>query len=305
MGLAVNFYSLADFVFHWFAIFIKIFEVTFSPLIIDAEVDERGRRSVEYLCSNQVVRSAVYRCETESTNTLALSELQLATPETNSTPRLFLADRQTAGRGRRGREWNSDSGTLTFSLVISREEYDSAEKVARFCSLAVGVGISRYLEFEFSPFNTRLKWPNDVYAAGGKLAGILIEIPAARPEYLVVGVGLNVETVPEISDRRGCVGVSGLSHALGRRIERFDLLAGLVGSILEVISEADRDETQLLMDFRQRCLLTGQQIEFQTNEGQASGVCLGLNESGKLRVLGASGEVEIESGEANLIRTVG
>ncbi|MDQ6629196.1 MAG: biotin--[acetyl-CoA-carboxylase] ligase [Pseudomonadota bacterium] len=111
-----------------------------------------------------------------------------------SQPRLLIADRQSAGRGRQGRPWTSLPGaSLTFSLAwqLERSEIDGL-------SLAIGSALADALD----PASTRLglKWPNDLWLidpgdgrAGRKLGGILIETaPSGEGRVAVIGIGLNV-----------------------------------------------------------------------------------------------------------------
>lgn len=103
-----------------------------------------------------------------------------------------VAREQTAGRGRRGREWRAArDSSLTFSLARG---LDPLERPTPALSLAIGVGVARGLS-RCGLQGFRLKWPNDlVTEQGGKLAGILVEARAAsegRPPAMVAGVGLN------------------------------------------------------------------------------------------------------------------
>lgn len=108
-------------------------------------------------------------------------------------PVLLVAERQTAGRGRLGRDWHSDTGSgenrppggsLVFSLGLPLLAHDWSG-----LSLAVGVSIVRSLHPDL-----RLKWPNDVWWQSRKLAGILVEtVSWGDTRYAVVGVGINIE----------------------------------------------------------------------------------------------------------------
>ena len=100
-------------------------------------------------------------------------------------PVLLVAEQQTAGRGRLGRVWHSDAGagSLTFSLGLALSPPDWSG-----LSLAVGASIAESLHPDL-----RLKWPNDVWLHGRKLAGILIETAnVGDARYVVVGVGINL-----------------------------------------------------------------------------------------------------------------
>jgi BirA family biotin operon repressor/biotin-[acetyl-CoA-carboxylase] ligase len=127
--------------------------------------------------------------EIDSTNTELMRRARAGQLE----PVLLVAERQTAGRGRLGRVWHSGERqaealpSLTFSLGISLAPADWAG-----LSLAVGVSLAESLHPDI-----RLKWPNDLWMADRKLAGILIETatfgtPQGSQRYAVIGVGINV-----------------------------------------------------------------------------------------------------------------
>jgi BirA family transcriptional regulator, biotin operon repressor / biotin---[acetyl-CoA-carboxylase] ligase len=121
--------------------------------------------------------------EIDSTNT----ELMRRARQGQCEPVLLVAERQTAGRGRMGRDWHSDSqelgNTLTFSLGVPLAPADWSG-----LSLAVGLAVVQALHPEL-----KLKWPNDVWWNQRKLAGILIETASVGDaRYAVIGVGINI-----------------------------------------------------------------------------------------------------------------
>ncbi len=113
----------------------------------DADVDPLGYSAASQLLEGGHCASCVYRNRIDSTNTLALTSLSSLDPECDL-PRLYLADEQTAGRGRHGRTWRSNDETLTFSLVLHRAANSTNSSLT---PLAVGVGLAHFLEFEFAP----------------------------------------------------------------------------------------------------------------------------------------------------------
>lgn len=125
--------------------------------------------------------------EIDSTNTELMRRARAGQTE----PTLLVAQQQTAGRGRLGRHWASEPGSsLTFSLglLLQPQAWDGL-------SLAVGLSVASSLHEDI-----RLKWPNDLWVRGCKLAGILIETAAAPgntgPRYAVVGIGINIAPRP-------------------------------------------------------------------------------------------------------------
>jgi BirA family biotin operon repressor/biotin-[acetyl-CoA-carboxylase] ligase len=110
-------------------------------------------------------------------------------------PIWIVAGRQTAGRGRRGRKWESPVGNLAATLLLNPGKPASECAQLSFVSaLAVSDAVA-----SFSPdLDIKVKWPNDVLVNGRKMAGILLESTSqgAEPVFLVVGIGINLKTHP-------------------------------------------------------------------------------------------------------------
>src|SRR5262249_45241127 len=117
---------------------------------------------------------------------------------------LILADAQTAGRGRLGRSWTSERGAGIWLTMIERPSDVVAIEVL---PLRIGLALANALD-AFAVETVSLKWPNDVYVAGRKLAGILVEARwrEAALEWIAIGIGINVR--PPASEARA-IGVRG------------------------------------------------------------------------------------------------
>jgi BirA family biotin operon repressor/biotin-[acetyl-CoA-carboxylase] ligase len=114
----------------------------------------------------------------------------------------ILAERQTSGRGRHGRTWESPSGNLSLSVLLRpREPARTAGQWSLLAAVAVAEAIAAHLP---APMVPQLKWPNDVVLGAAKLAGVLTEA-AARPDamldWLVIGFGVNLAVSPALPDR--------------------------------------------------------------------------------------------------------
>ena len=114
---------------------------------------------------------------------------------------LVLAERQTAGRGRAGKQWSSPAGTGLWLTLVERPRDRAGIEVL---SLRVGLEVARALD-ALAPARVALKWPNDLYADGRKLAGVLVEARwrEQRPDWVAIGVGLNVTPPPEVTTATG------------------------------------------------------------------------------------------------------
>ena len=131
---------------------------------------------------------------TDSTNAHAL-RVAAETPE----PAWFLAGRQTAGKGRRARAWDSPPGNFYATLLLRPSEPPASVALRSF---AAALALRQALvALTGLPEAFTLKWPNDVLLNGGKLAGILLESTASGQgiAHLAVGIGVNLISAPELS----------------------------------------------------------------------------------------------------------
>ena len=109
-------------------------------------------------------------------------------------PSLIVTDRQIAGVGRGSNQWWSPAGCLMFSMAIPIGHCDSFVSPA-LLPLRVGFAVAECLEL-FSSSKPMVKWPNDVYIDGRKVAGVLIEVipkPLSAPSVAVIGIGINCQ----------------------------------------------------------------------------------------------------------------
>ncbi|HEX4160762.1 MAG TPA: biotin--[acetyl-CoA-carboxylase] ligase [Rhizomicrobium sp.] len=111
-------------------------------------------------------------------------------------PLWILADRQTKGRGRRGREWQAPAGNLTATLLLRPESpLARCAQLSFTAALAAAGMIAQYAPAA----EVSLKWPNDVLVHGRKIAGILLESAGnapGRPDWLAIGIGANLAAHP-------------------------------------------------------------------------------------------------------------
>ena len=217
---------------------------------------------------------------------------------------VIVADRQSAGRGRRGRTWLSEpESSLTFSLL-----WRFSGPLARLSglSLAVGVALARALE-GLGAQGVCLKWPNDVLLRDGegyaKLAGILVELSAeARGTQAVIGIGLNLAP-PDGDLPQPAAGLSQSCHAVP---ERHVILAAILLELAGVLETVAVDGFPgLKSDWQQRHAWQDQPVQIL---GEATaplvGRCLGADGDGALLLETAAGIERIFSGDVSL-RPVG
>lgn len=220
--------------------------------------------------------------EIDSTNTELMRRARAGQTE----PTLLVAERQTAGRGRLGRPWQSTVGdSLTFSLGLPLAPRDWSG-----LSLAVGLALAESLHPDIG-----LKWPNDLWWQDRKLAGILIEAATAGGRsQVVIGIGINIR--PRAAD--------GLSTAPAALTELWpDATAGaaLLRLMPPLVLALQAFEKQgfapLQPAFDARDVLRGREV--RTSDG-LQGLARGVGPTGALRLLNASGEHLIDSSEVSV-----
>ena len=115
-------------------------------------------------------------------------------------PRWIVARRQTAGRGRRGRRWESEPGNLAATLLITTPK--TAAEAAQVTFVAA-LAVADLLDVFVSPALVSIKWPNDVLLDGIKVSGVLVEsgAHASGDLWLAVGIGVNLAHAPEETER--------------------------------------------------------------------------------------------------------
>lgn len=213
----------------------------------------------------------------------------------------MFAEQQTAGRGRRGRQWVSPfSAGINLSLGW---QFSGGVQLLEGLSLAVGVAIARALE-EFDVPDVRLKWPNDVWCRGRKLAGVLLELSGDLTDRcaVVVGIGLNVGLRGEAAAAIDQPWIDLNSVCPG--LDRNRLAAALLNQLLPLLDSypergfaAYRNQWQQLDQFARR------PVRIISAQQQWSGTAAGVNESGALivdmdgeRRLFHGGEVSLREG---------
>lgn len=264
-------------------------------------------RAVQGLVDEGIIASACYRHSTASTNQDAIDQVNRGELTATEFPKLYICDRQTAGRGRQGNTWHSTDDALTISLAVAEPKFESSFPL----SVVVGVAVARAIEFLHPPVRIRLKWPNDIYLQAGKVGGILIESTGTDEKRFVVGVGINIDSVPIVPDDEFQSNTlrpqpKSLSQTIGQPVDRAKLLSALIESICEsIVNSGPEDIAIVRQEYRERCILERQPITLRQPDGnQVLGRCEGIDDEGRLVVNTESGVIKFQTGEANLIRQV-
>lgn len=201
------------------------------------------------------------------------------------------ADEQSAGRGRRGREWESPAGAGLYFSMVARPSLVSTS--LPLLTLAAGVGVRDGIRAA-TGLTADLKWPNDVIIGRRKLAGILAEGLAlgTREQAVIIGVGVNVQPAaysPEVAAR-----ATSLEDELGRAIDRGEVLGEVLAGLWDSLSALERSRSDILQAWRAASPSAfGTRVEWDMKHG----ITAGIDDAGALRVNTTVGVERIISGD--------
>lgn len=215
---------------------------------------------------------------------------------------VVLAEQQTLGRGRRGRGWHSPPGMGIALSCLKR--FGGSPAALSGLSIAMGVSVVHALAGLGVP-DLRIKWPNDVVARGGKLAGILIEISGEYdgPCIARVGVGVNVRLPAAVAASLDQPASDLASLCGGAPPDRNRLVARLIGHLRRDLLDFERSGLKPFAEaFEPLDALADAGLTVQGVQGIRSGIGRGIDERGALRVQTEAGIVTLHSGEVSVRR---
>ena len=216
---------------------------------------------------------------------------EIATDPAADLPAAVIADRQTAGRGRRGAGWWQPPGSLAVSLVVDGSV--SAAGPRPIWSLACGVAVAETIRLLEPSLDARVRWPNDVEIAGRKVAGILVETAAG--DRAIFGVGVNTSGSADDAPAALRPRVATLPDLTGRSVARQRFLAAFVPRLVDLLAAAT-SPAAVADRYRPLCGLTGGHVRAYAGAQVHAGTCLGIDDAGGLLVETATGPVVIRSG---------
>lgn len=232
---------------------------------------------------------------------------------------LIVAECQTAGRGRRGRVWNSPHGANLYFTLILKPKFapDKASMLTLVMALAVVRGMEQAMEAEevvAEPVSDaseksafpKIKWPNDIVWNDRKVCGILTEMSVQqgvqnRISHVLIGVGINVyqqEFPPELAKK-----ATSLETECGRRISRSKLLADIMQAFekyYDIFREAE-SLAGLKKLYNQKLVNCSREVRVLDPKGEFMGIATGINDVGELCVTLADGStIEVYAGEVSV-----
>ena len=227
-----------------------------------------------------------------STNTAAMAAAADGATEGS----VFLAEEQTAGRGRGVNAWQSPRSTGIYCSAVLRPSLPPSEVL--ILSLAAGLAVQAAIQQIDSRINPDLKWPNDLLFDGKKICGILTEMnaEATRVRYIVVGVGINVNQASFPKE----LPATSLRLVTGSEWSRVELVGALLKSLdreyRAILNDADAHDSVLQRFARSSSWVFGKNVRIEENGSAFEGITEGLDIRGFLQVRTPHGLQTVLSG---------
>jgi BirA family biotin operon repressor/biotin-[acetyl-CoA-carboxylase] ligase len=269
------------------AVWKHIEELREAGLSIDAAAGQGYRlsRALELLDSQRILAAlpaalqqrvhVAVSWDIDSTNTAMLRAAAAGEGDLS----VLMAERQSAGRGRRGRQWQSPLGNVYFSLL---KRFDGGMAGLSGLSLAAGVALAQALG-DVGAGEVGLKWPNDVMLDGAKLAGILVELGGEflGPCHAVIGIGVNLVRPPGEIDQPVADLASNRALLPSRNLFAARLIERLVATLDRFSTEGFAGVRE---DYAALDLLRDRPLRIADARGTREGKGAGVDERGALRV---------------------
>lgn len=214
---------------------------------------------------------------------------------------VFLAEAQTAGKGRVGRTWYSPPGKNLYMSVLLRPELPPSK--VPLLSLCGATAVAEVLKEE--GLEPEIKWPNDVLLRGRKVSGVLAEAYSDpdRVLFVVLGIGLNVNMdqgdFPEgLRDL-----ATSLKAELGRELDRNAMARGILEALEDLyLALKEGNYGEVLSRWKAFSRLEGREVVIEALGERIEGVAKGIDEDGALLVLTPQGERRVVSGDLRVKR---
>ena len=208
-----------------------------------------------------------------------------------------VADEQTAGRGRQGREWSSKKGSGIYMSLVLRPKIDA--KHVTLIPLLAAVAVHEVLRQRFA-LDADIKWPNDVLVRERKICGILSEaLETQRGLAAILGIGMNIENdgLPDTA--------TSIEAETGSVADRAEMVIAIAGEIAKLYDRLSACPGEIIDQWKQRSsYFEGKAVRVDAGTETFTGVTCGLEENGALRVRTPDGTIKtVNAGDVERLRT--
>jgi BirA family biotin operon repressor/biotin-[acetyl-CoA-carboxylase] ligase len=227
----------------------------------------------------------------DSTHAMALRLIEQMEDEgLDLVPTLLLSRDQSHGRGRAERSWSSPRGGLYLNWLCSGVASGVIPLLPMLAAASAHQAVTQLGVDEVA-----IKWPNDLLVGGAKLAGVLIHARSGEPTWATIGLGVNLDLVPDLGEGRPATAIS--EHAVVDDWPKASI--ALVASFVQNLTAALDQPTPALELWKDRLLHSpGDRMTVHLGSGEVvAGSFLGLTDEGFLRLAGPDGEIVVSSGD--------
>lgn len=239
------------------------------------------------LCTKFMGQTVVFEEITDSTNLLAKRNLSL------DEGTLFIANCQTAGRGRLGREWSSQKDDGIYMSLLLKPSI-TAEDISKI-TLICGCAVSRVIK------NSQIKYPNDIVIGGKKVCGILCEMVSDENKKCAVicGIGINVNNQSfdkELKDK-----ATSLFAQTGQKQSRVKIIQDFLCEF-EMLYEKflSHGISPIMQEYRQKCVNIGKEVVATYQNKKVVGLCTDITDDGAIVIQADNEILKINTGEISV-----
>lgn len=191
---------------------------------------------------------------------------------------LYISEAQTAGRGRLGRSFYSPENTGIYMSLVYKVDLTVLES-PMLITLKAAMAVCEVIE-ELTGLSLGVKWVNDIYLGNRKICGILAEgIPNSEtgiPDYVVVGIGINVNTTEFPDD------IKNKATSIGVSCDRNRMVAAIINKLLPLYE--NMSDTSFMEEYRKKSIVIGKPVEFEQDNSVIHGIATGIADNGGLIV---------------------
>ncbi len=204
-------------------------------------------------------------------------------------PLIIVADTQTAGKGRMGRQFYSPDKTGLYMSFVYEPQTHFHDSVT--VTSAAAVAVVRAIE-ELTDLKPKIKWVNDIFVDNKKVSGILTEAVTGEKISIIIGVGVNI-TTDEFPDE-----IKNTATSLKSAVDKNDLLLSIVKHLLELIKGLP--QRTFLPEYKEKSMVIGKEVYFIKDGVNKEGIAVDINQDGGLIVQTSDDCVTLNTGEITL-----
>lgn len=270
-------------------------------LITESEIKSHLKYEKDGVTLCGAIKEIVYYDEIDSTNNEAKRQAEKGEVKDGT---LFVAECQTGGRGRRGRNWVSPPGSGIWMSLFLKPDISpaSASMLTIVAAMAVTESVGKIVKELGEKADCKIKWPNDLVLNGKKICGILTEMSAEVDyiHFVVIGIGINVNTTDFDDEIKAMA--SSIYKETGAKVSRSQIIAYFSESFERYYKTFVKsgDLSGLVEAYNEMLINKDKEVKAIFADAELTGVAKGINGLGELIIETKEGERIVRSGEVSV-----